>query len=90
MKSLLKIMLFLMLVSLLFSGCTPGGTDDGTGGDDIDYSKIKVMLTVDDGITVTSENPIYIEEGERAEFTVKFGSTYTLDTLSHGTYESGM
>ncbi len=66
--------LFLLLISLcLFCGCKDD-KDDNEG-------KLKVMLTADAGITVKTDNPVYVNSGENAVFEIEIGTTFVIDTI---------
>ena len=85
-KRLLPVLLLILCLALSFASCDKGGTGDG-GGEDVDYSKITVMLTTDGGAKVTSKNPVHITPGEVAEFRVELGKTYAIDEISHGSFD---
>ena len=79
MKKLLCVfVLFLTLVSV-FTSCIGGGGDEDT--------KYRVMVSVDGGATVKSENPIEVYEGASAIFDVTVKPDYEFVSTSHGTYD---
>ena len=85
-----RILLFLIAAVLAISltACVGGGKKDDTESTD-NEGKIKVLLTYDESITVTSENPVYVDAGRDAEFEISFADQYALDTLSCGEYRGG-
>ena len=91
----MKRILFLLLAvvcALSLAACVgnkpdTGTTDTDTGGEN--DGKIKVLLTFDEKITVTSQNPVYVDEGDNAEFEISIADQFTIDTLSHGEYRGG-
>lgn len=72
--------LALVFISLVLASCSEPSGDDG---------KIKVLLTYGSGVTVTSDNPVYINEGESASFDIVLDSTYVFSSVSHGEYSDG-
>lgn len=77
---------FLLVVTLVLSLFALASCMNGGGGSEGGNTEgFKVMLSVGEGVTVTSENPVYVAEGASATFTVAFGQTYALDSISEGT-----
>lgn len=90
MKYFKAILVMLMFILALTSCSLIGGSSDGGADVDENEGKIKVLLTFDEHITVKSENPVYIDEGEDASFEIAFENHYALDELSHGAYKRGV
>lgn len=94
----INIFLILMILIIALTSCSllggsgnGDGTNTGNSGDETPKNEgIKVLLTHDDNITVKSENPVYIKEGEKAEFEIAFADQFALDELSHGEYRGGV
>ncbi len=76
-RSLCLILLFLSSLLVLLS-C--GGGDK--------TETYRVMVTTDEGATVTSENPLEVAHGSDCEFTLELKSTYTVDTVSAGSFDA--
>ena len=74
------LILIMMITCALFASCDKPNENDG---------KIKVLLTYGSGVTVTSQNPVYINEGESASFDIKLDSTHVFEYASHGEYKDG-
>ena len=85
MKRFLKLFLFLSLAVLALLACScvtvapPSDDDPNTH---------RVMLTVSEGITVTSQNPIEVSTGESATFTVTFENGYVFESITGGTFNT--
>ena len=79
-----KILLSLALIFafLTLFACTPGG-----GGEDTPKT-YKVMVIENDGITITGDNPVTVEEGGKATFTVAINEGYAFESVSAGTYDT--
>ena len=90
MKRIL-LLLLILITAISLTACIGGDKPDGsdTDTDSTNEGKLKVLLTIDDKITVTSENPVYVDEGDNAEFEVTVADQFTIDTLSHGEYRDG-
>jgi hypothetical protein len=74
-------LLFILIVAFAFiTSCDEPNENDG---------KIKVLLTHGSGVTVTSQNPVFINEGESATFDIKLDDTYVFESVSHGEYNDG-
>lgn len=74
-------LLFILIVAFAFiTSCDEPNENDG---------KIKVLLTHGIGVTVTSQNPVFINEGESATFDIKLDDTYVFESVSHGEYNDG-
>ncbi len=56
-------------------------------GDNTEEEKFKVMVTADEGVTVKSENPIYVKSGEDAIFEIEIDSTSVISSLEGGTVD---
>lgn len=90
-RIILLFIIAILAVSLTACFGSIGNTpDDGVDGNDSDNDgKVKVLLTFDENVSVTSENPVYVDSGKNAEFDVSFTDQFALDTLSHGEYKGG-
>ncbi len=75
-KRLLKYFV-LALSLLLLASCTPGVGDVSH----------RVRLAVPSGVSVKSENPIMVADGESAVFELAFGSTVAFRSLSEGNFD---
>ena len=90
------VMIFAALGIMLCSCFAPANNNGSNGSGNGDSSgsesgeNIKVLLTFDEYITVKSENPVYVSEGESATFEVEFDEQYALDELSHGECKLGV
>ena len=80
-KILISIIALCVPLLCLLTSCMGNTPDEG--------KTYKVMLSFSEGVTVTSQNPVQVKEGEAAEFEVSFGETYTLKSLDVGTYTDG-
>ncbi len=83
-KLYLKLSFFLVLFlgMLLLTACvavvpSPAGEN-----------QYRVMLTVGEGCTVTSDNPVDVEKGTDATFTVSFENGYVFDSIKGGEFDS--
>ncbi|MBQ8879726.1 MAG: leucine-rich repeat protein [Clostridia bacterium] len=75
-----SLLIFLLALSLLvLAACAQGG-----GGDE----KCKVTLISTEGVSVIGDNPMYVEKGGTAVFTVQLGSTMAFRSASAGVYDS--
>ena len=84
------ILLLVALLALSLTACLGSGNDSGGGDKNDDNSdKLKVLLSFDGNITVTSENPVYVDSGKNAEFEISFKDQFALDSLSHGEFRGG-
>ena len=84
LKNLL-LLIFMMAALFVLAACAPSGGEPGgeTGGDDT----YRVMLTVSEGASVTSDNPVEVEAGGSATFSITIDAGYSFDSVSHGTYD---
>ncbi|MBQ9070972.1 MAG: leucine-rich repeat protein [Clostridia bacterium] len=82
----LTFILLLLTLSLALVSCFASDSD----GDSQNSSQIKVILAFDEGVTVNSENPVYINPGETASFAVSVSNTCIIESLSHGSYKDGV
>ena len=73
----LKLFVVLLLSVLLLCACNPTDSQDDSEG------KIKVLLTVGEGITVTSENPVYVNSGDTATFDISLGKIVKCEFLAN-------
>ena len=91
-KRFILITALIALLLLFLVGCDfdSGSGSAGNNDEPIDYSKISVMVTTDVGAKVTSKNPVTIDAGGTATFDIELGNTYTVSSVSHGTYEDGV
>lgn len=62
-------------IAFLFVACAPGSEDpsDPTDKDPITYT---VMVSCGEGVSVTSTNPLKVNEGDDAQFDVSFENGY--------------
>ncbi len=77
-KSLLAFLLFFISLTVCVS-CSGGVGDD--------KEKYRVMVSVDEGATVTGENPKDVKEGGSATFDISLNDGYGFVSTSHGTYD---
>ena len=78
MKRLLAIVLLLASM-LLITACGGGGGNNTPGGEDEGGTNLlSVTLLVSEGTTVTSENPVKVEEGGSARFTLSLENKYLI------------
>jgi len=79
MKRLLAIVLLLASM-LLITACGGGGNNNTPGGgeDEGGTNLLSVTLLVSEGATVTSENPVKVEEGGSASFTLSLENKYVI------------
>ena len=85
MKKYLKLLLLLLVFVLCALTCACVTV---TPGDDDDPNTCRVMLSVSEGCTVTSENPVYVQKGEDATFTVSFDNGYVYESITGGTFDT--
>ena len=84
--------LFFLIIAVLsvfaLAACNTADTDN-TGDDSGDETPetYRVMVTVNGGATVTSENPVEVEGGKDAIFSIAVESGYAFDSATHGTYD---
>ena len=76
MKRLLKYFVLAFALLLLVS-CSP---EEGGGNH-------RVRLVVPSGVSVKSENPLMVADGENAVFELEFGDTIAFRTLSEGSFD---
>ena len=86
------LILFTVLCStVLLTGCLGIASQIVDEIRDPEPMMICVMLQEAEGMTITGENPIWIEAGTNAEFAVEMANGYKLDSLSDGAvYENGV
>lgn len=71
-----KTKFFIAVFFILFcSGCGDSVNQNST-------QKLCVMMAEIDGMTVTSENPVYVNQGEAASFQISIDPAYRLEELS--------
>ena len=70
-------------MAFCFISC--GKTDDTEIAD----TRIKVMLSYGEGVTVTGENPVLVEPGTPVTFSVTLDDGYVFTNLSRGIYDNG-
>ena len=80
MRKLSKLILLLALAVLCGAVCSCIAV---VPSDDGDPNTHRVMLTVSEGITVTSQNPVEVATGEDATFTVTFENGYVFESISN-------
>ena len=75
----LSIILILLMTLTLFISC----------GDDppVDDDTVRVMVSVDEGAVVVSDNPVDVAIGESVSFDVKINNGYVFSSVSHGVYD---
>ena len=74
---------------LIFVGCMGGVAEEILP--DPTPAVVKVMLEEAEGVTVLGQNPIEVEVGTNAEFSVELASGYKIEMLSDGaTYADGV
>jgi len=89
MKRLLAIVLLLASM-LLITACGGGGNNNTPGGgeDEGGTNLLSVTLLVSEGATVTSENPVKVEEGGSASFTLSLENKYVIREIEGASYNS--
>lgn len=85
MKTWIKLLLLSMMLVLAMMACACVAV---IPPDDDDPDTHRVMLTVSEGITVTSENPVQVKTGEDATFTVAFENGYVFESITGGTFDT--
>ncbi len=77
-----KILLLIVFIAslLLLASCNTTPPDEGP-------ETVKVMVGVSEGFSVVSANPVDVEKGGSAEFTIEINSGYVFSSVSHGTYD---
>lgn len=78
MKKLFYIFFILLMTVIALTSCSDG---------DENKEKYKVMVSTDEGATVSGENPQEIVEGKSAIFDVKLEWGYAFVSASHGEYD---
>lgn len=77
-------------VALMLAGCMYELPDAGQTEDKAPMPMVSVMLQQAEGMTVKGENPMMVEAGSDAVFTVEMADGYKIDTVSDGAvYENG-
>ena len=83
--------LLLLFVSLIFlfscsDNSSDGGNDGSGSAQEPEKTYHKVMVGVGEGFTVTSKNPIDVEEGSDAVFDIAISPTHSFVSVSDGVY----
>ena len=91
MRKTLVIFITLICLVMLLTGCSELGLEEFPSlGQVKGPMRVSVMLQQTEGMTVVSENPLYVKPGEDASFSVQIQDGYKLVGLSDGaTYEDG-
>ena len=84
--------LLLLFVSLIFlfscsDNSSDGGNDGSGSAQEPEKTYHKVMVGVGEGFTVTSKNPIDVEEGSDAVFDIAISPTHSFVSVSDGVYD---
>ena len=84
--------LLLLFVSLIFlfscsDNSSDGGNDGSGSAQEPEKTYHKVMVGVGEGFTVTSQNPIDVEEGSDAVFDIAISPTHSFVSVSDGVYD---
>ena len=83
LKRITLLVFLTLLTAFCFISC--GKTDDTEIAD----TRIKVMLSYGEGVTVTGENPVLVEPGTPVTFSVTLDDGYVFTNLSRGIYDNG-
>jgi len=91
MKKIWLLLMIAVLAAMILTGCMP---EDLSINPDVENAKpaimVDVMLQESEGMTVTGDNPIRIEAGSDASFTVQVADGYKIEEIGQGAvYEDG-
>jgi len=80
-KLLIILVIMLAVAGVIYAGKTPSGERDG---------RSRIAVALQEGISVTGENPVTVEPGEPAVFRVTIGEDYEFVSASDGEYRDGV
>ena len=63
-----------------------GTTDEGGGNEGGGTEQYSVTLLISEGMSVTSQNPVKVNKGENATFTISLDKTYAIREIEGATY----
>ena len=93
MRKVLIPIIFFALLLLVLTSCLAGeggatGSAPETGNEtETPKNYYRVMVAIKEGFSVTSDNPIDVEEGTDAVFNIEIAPTHAFVSVSEGSYD---